>query len=366
MRMLSVALLTALYFTGFSQNNFAPGFIVKNNGDSVKGYIEQGNEAKIFEKVNFKSDLTQNATQYLTATDISSFGFFGGNTFKKIAYTDPTENKQYVTFAKYLLKGYNSLYTFSRDDRTYFLIKNQQDSTYLLYDDIYTSTGSYTQTGNFRNVLLFVASGCGNLRNQITQLSYTEGEMLGLVAKINNCVAPSVANEVLYKKPKTELHVYGYAGGMYLGSNHEFTGRLIAKFTLPSVDKKTSLNVGVNFMQNYKTQYVYIAYEGNYLGTKTKQTVTNNIVSIPFTLQYYFTTGKVRAYFDAGFCYIFRNESGVLDEFRNPTTTNDNGPTYVIGAGIDYFVSNNLFIKADWRQEYMLHYPTIGISYFFK
>lgn len=359
-------LLSFVYCVASAQSNFKPAFIVKNNGDTLKGFIEQGNEGKISSKVSFKTDVNEKTVQTFTVDDITAFGFDDGNTFKKIEFNNTLENKQQANFGECLLSGYYSLYYFLKDEHGYYVVKSRQDSTYLLYDDMYTTTGSYVQAGNFKNILLFLATGCDNLKNRVQQLGFSEKEVVGFVTDVNKCVAPTETSTALYKKPKTENHIFAYAGGMYVGKGHEITGRVITSFTIPAIDRRTSINIGINYMQHSQSKDVYIPYLGNIYGNTTPETIVTNTVSIPVTIEYRFTDGKIQPYFGAGVCYIFRHQSGELNQDRKPTSFSDSGPTYVITAGIDYTPVKNLAIKAEWRQEYGSHYPTLGIAYFFK
>lgn len=367
MRFASLLILVlALSLYASAQDTFKPGYIVKNSSDTVKGFIEEGDESKISGIVTFKKNLSETAAQSFTVADIKAFGFEGGNTFRKIAYTDP-DNKPTENFAKSLLKGYYNLYDFLKQDRRFYIIKNQQDSSYLLYDDYFTSSGSYVQYGNYRNVLVFICgSGCEKLKDRATQASFNDGALIDFVKQVNACVAPSSQSEVLYIKPKMETRFFVYAGGMTFGKKHELTGRVNARFTLPSVDRKTSLNLGVNYMQHFEDKDIYIPYAGNYNGAKTNEKVTTNYVSINATFNYYLTNGKVRPYFDGGFGYSIRNQSGELNFERQPTTHNDKGLTYVAAIGVDVNITPSLFIKAEWRQETVAHLPTVGIAYFFN
>jgi len=236
-----------------------------------------------------------------------------------------------------------------------------------MYDDIYTvPSGIVLQTGNFKNVLAFAAGSCDKLRNRVQEIGYNETDVLAFLRDINACVSPATGNDVLYKKPETEIHVYAYVGGIDVGAGYEVTGRLIAKFTLPSTDKRTALNIGVNFMRNYKTKTYHYFYSGLSSVITAKSNVANNMISVPITIEYDFATGKIRPYFDGGICFNRNNQSGQLDQYLNPLpTSTSNGFSFVAALGVDYMASTNLLIKAEWREEYLLHYPTIGVAYTF-
>jgi hypothetical protein len=355
-------------FASFGQNSFKQAFIVKNTGDTVKGYIEEGYENKISETVTFKKDMSQRDAQYLTVADVVAFGFDGGNTFKKVTYTDPADGQKAASFAKFLVSGYYKLYDFLKNDKRFFIIVTPQDSTYLLYEDEYSSTGAITLSGNYKNVLMFVASGCEKFRKRAEDVNYSEGEVLDFINKVNNCVSPSTQNEVLYKKPKGETHVFVYAGGFYIGSDYDVTGRIMAKFTLPSVDKRLALNVGVNFMAQHKNEKFYYSYSGAVSSTDYKTAlVSTQFVSVPLAIQYYLATGKLRPYVEAGLSFLSSKISGELSSNLSTVLpeTDYTGISLVGAVGVDYVLQKHLIIKAEWRYEYVLHYPTLGVAFSF-
>jgi hypothetical protein len=75
----SVLLMLALVMscTAFSQGTFKPAYIVKNSGDTVRGYIEEGNENKISATVSFKKNIVETSAQSFTVADLIAFGFDG-------------------------------------------------------------------------------------------------------------------------------------------------------------------------------------------------------------------------------------------------------------------------------------------------
>lgn len=360
---LAPLLVMMLPMLSFAQNSFKPGYVVTNNADTVKGYIEEGNENAISEKFVFKKDPTDKTTQKYTPADAAGFGFYGGNRFIRVTIDNPVEKQPNTVFAKALLKGYNQLFTYVKTDRRYFIIKTQQDSTYLLYDDFYTYSGSDIQSGNFKNVLMLISKNCDKLKIQLERLNYSESEILSFTKQANNCVAPGSKSEELYVKPQGQVHFTAYAGGIYLGEQTMFSAKLQARYTLPSVDKKNSLNAGLHFLNMHKTQNYHNSYGGVTGGRSVDATVTTQMVSVPVTLQHYFTTGHFRPYLEAGFCYVMAKISGEL----NPNLTlmnpyNQNTFDIAAAAGVDYNITPNIGLKAEWRYEYTLLLPSIGVT----
>jgi hypothetical protein len=345
----------------FSQSDFKPGFIVKSNGDTLKGFLESIESKKISDKISFTTNSLSKPTTFTTA-DIKSFGYNGENIFRKVVYNSPFDLTQNEQFAKLLSLGYYSLYTFWKKDILYFIIKTPEDSCHFLFDDDRNSNGYINQKGNFQNELLFFSQSCNDLKQTIERLNYTEADLIKYVDKLNKCISPSTANIIVYKKEKSKLNIYAYAGGMYLSSGHEYTGSVIGKITVPAVDKNLALNFGINYMAHQTTELVDVMYYGN----KKEQTVNKNIISVPLSIQYYFTKGVIRPYLDAGITLDYFSNDGELTFYGKKINETAFGPAFTAALGIEGYVTQRLFIKADFRYELFVHYPTIGIAYNFK
>ena len=54
MRLLLAPILLILAFNSFAQDNFLEGYILKNNGDSLRGYLRKDVDWKLSEGVQFK------------------------------------------------------------------------------------------------------------------------------------------------------------------------------------------------------------------------------------------------------------------------------------------------------------------------
>jgi opacity protein-like surface antigen len=262
-----------------------------------------------------------------------------------------------------MLNGYYQLFSFLRSDRQYYAIKVRNDSTYLLYDVDYTGTGVVKQEGNFKNILLFLCRNCPELKGKIDYLSFTDPDIINYLKALNRCVSPSTESDVVYKREKSKLNVFLYAGGMAYSDKHEITAKAIARFFIPGLDGKTSVNVGINYMQNFEKSLVDVYY----IGYKMNQEVTVNMFSVPLSIQHNFTKGKIQPYIDAGLSLVYKKGSGAIDFGGRPIEERDKtGVGFTAAIGLDGNITKSLAIKAEWRYELLLHLPTVGIAYTFR
>ena len=284
-------------------------------------------------------------------------------TIQKISFMSSPDQNRTELFAKKLLEGYYQLFSFTRFERPYYFIQVEKDSSYVIYDVNYTGTGVIKEEANYKNVLLFLSRNCPELKDKIEYLSFSQPGLVNYVKALNKCVAPSSKSDIVYKKEKAKLNVYVYAGGMSFKDKHEITAKAIARLFIPGLDGKTSVNTGINYMQNFERTYVDVYYEGN----KTKQEITINMYSIPFSIQHNFTKGIIQPYLDAGFSLVYKKATGGIDYGNRPIEDrNKTGIGFTAAVGVDGNITKNLAVKAEWRYELVLHLPTIGIAYTFK
>lgn len=345
-----------------SQNNFKPGFIVKANGDTTRGFVEPIETKKINNKVSFALTGIAQPASYTTA-DLKAFGYDNENTFEKVVYNNPFDSSYNERFVKVLIRGYYTLYTFWNNDIKYFIVKTPENIYHFLSDIDMASSGFVHQQGNYKNELLFLSISCNELKPEIDGLEYTDNTIIKYVSKLNKCVSPATSSNVVYKKEKSKLNVYAYAGGMVLGKGHEFTGKILGRLTVPSVDKNLSLNFGINYMNYQKTSLATLVWSG-YPYTK-EQTANKTIISIPLTIQYYFTNGFIKPYIDAGLSLDYFKRDGELLANGHELKESKFGPAFTAAFGIDGFITSKLSVRADYRYELFLHYPTVGVSYIF-
>ena len=348
-------LLCILFFcvvnTTFSQSDFVKGYVILNNSDTLNGFLNQDIENNLSKHVAFSDNENGNPVKEYSSTDIQAFYFNGGNLFESISITD-VNGLPAVYFAKYILKGYYNLYSFRRNDVQYFIIKHE-DTTYLLYDDIVFPSGTLDTKGNYRNQLLFLSRSCGNLTGQVPQLSYSENVLTGFVHKINDCVAPGNTSSTIGVKTRSKVDFYVYAGGLPLGDKYEYTGRALARISIPSVSKTTFINAGISYMSTKKPEEVY----------NKKVDFLTNMFNVGLTIQNNFTTGVIQPYIELGIGLSSTKTKDMSKE--NAQFESHTSADLIAAVGIEGYVTKKLAIKADWRYELMLHYPVIGIAYFF-
>jgi outer membrane protein W len=352
-----LVILCLLYSYLPAQQIFDSGYIIRLNRDTVKGFIKADLESDLISVVKFKNDEGSVLKEFGPA-DLLGFGI-GKDIYKSMRFLNTAEDSVIETaFVKQLVKGEYNLYAYRKTDRFFYLV--QKDTIlYFLYDEVSRSTGEIIQKGNFYNYLNLFAVPCEKLTNLVGRVGYNDKDMASFISKVDNCETPGIATNY-YQKPKTLVQPMIFAGGLPAPEMSQFTASFILHITLPRIDKKTSVNIGINYSNlirktEERSDY-YFLYD---LLTHYQ------IFSVPVTFQYNFTTSRIQPYFYAGISPAYTSRSTNTRNYNIPASDHDFGLAVVAGVGVQVRMLSQLFIRADWRYEVVLQYPAVGIAYQF-
>jgi hypothetical protein len=352
-----LAFLSLSHLTIFAQQNEEPGYIVENNKDSVRGFIEFTNEADLSISISFRKDVTSVMKKY-GPEDLSGFGI-GKETFKSMRFQNTAEDSVMETaFVKQLVQGDYNLYSYQKAEREFYLL--QKDTIqYFLYDGTNSETGVVFQKGNYYNYLSLISAPCGVLHHIYDRVGYNDQDMAGFISKVDNCeIGGSAVN--LYQKPKTLLQPTIFAGGFPVPGYGQFTASFIMHITLPRIDKKTSVNIGLQYSNTTDEAMARTDYYYSY-----KLITRYQIYSLPVTIEYNFTTSRIQPYFYTGISAAYSSKTNNSQSYNIPTSDHAFGLALVGGVGIQAMILPRLFVRADWRYEVILQHPVIGIAYQF-
>ena len=352
-----LVILCLLCSTLPAQQIFESGYIINPGGDTVKGFIKADLESDLISVAKFKKDEGSELKEF-GPTELRGFGI-GKDIYKSMRFVNTAEDSITETaFVKQLVKGEYNLYAYRKPDRFFYLL--QKDTIlYFLYDEVSRGTGEIIQKGNYFNYLNLIAVPCEKLTNLVGRVGYNDKDMAVFISKVDNCETPGIATNY-YQKPKTLVQPMIFAGGLPAGDMNQFTASFILHITLPRIDKKTSVNIGINYSNVTKKTEERSDYFFLYdLVTRYQ------IFSVPVTFQYNFTTSRVQPYFYAGMSPAYTSRSTNTRNYNIPASDHDFGLTLIAGAGVQVRMFSQLFIRADWRYEVVLQYPAVGLAYQF-
>jgi hypothetical protein len=359
MKLFGCLIILCLFHTSIiAQKNSDPGFIINQNRDTVKGFIETTEEKDLSGAVYFKKEINDAWKEY-HPKDLFGFGI-GQELYRSIRFINTiNENVKDTVFARLLVAGVYNLFTFVESSRFFLLQKDT--SIYLLYDEFQLGSGEIVREGNFRNYLNFISLPCDNLKDEVKNVGYSEKNIGDFVQKTNHCISGESSLVYSHNKQKLLITPIVFAGGLPLsGPNAQFTTNFTLRTTLPRMDKKLSLNIGVNYSSTtYKTA------ESEALNPDYQYYTKEQIFSIPLTIQYNVLLTRVQPYFYLGFSYGKIQIDNLATGFWVQPNDSYNSFNIVGGLGIEVRVVYGLFVRADLRFESLVKYPVIGISYHF-
>jgi hypothetical protein len=244
MKILNSPLLIVLAFllisiSTFSQDNYYPGKIINNNGDTISGYIEYLEWGRNPLKISFKKSENSEPTVY-TPEDLLAFQFEDfiyrsrtvtisnmprtaeQATFNNIA--DSTASKNFLLL---LIQADLSLYQLIDKKLTdyYYIEADSKTANELIYFKYYVnqSNGSRLLNTNnkYKGQLIYYLQACPDINPQIQKTGYTKYELFELVKEYAICAGLKIEYEYNFKQTFTtkskqkRLKIGAYAGGSY-------------------------------------------------------------------------------------------------------------------------------------------------------
>jgi hypothetical protein len=351
-----------IHFTLFAQKGFDPGYIIVRGQDTTKGFIEVSLNRDLTHSVKFKKGDNGELKEY-TPGDLTGFGT-GNDRYLSLHFLNTAQDSVMETaFVKQLVKGEYSLYSYSKDDQVFYLVQ-KDTAIYFLYDRFTSALGEIDKEGNYLNYLNLISINCEKINQTYTSVGYSEKNLADFIQKVDDC-SSNVKAVNYYQKPKSAMQSYAFIGG-FPPSLTQFTANFTLQISLPRVYKNIFFNIGLNY--SYTTKKEQARDYGNELITITNN---YNIISIPFTIQWNFTTSRLQPYFYAGLSASIYNETSDYGNYGEPSTPQPFVVAMVTGLGIQMRIGSQFYIRAEevcninGQYEMEFQNPAIGIAYRF-
>jgi Outer membrane protein beta-barrel domain len=359
--LLSFLLLTSYFL--FGQSTYKKGYIINNNGDTVKGYIREDEEEKLARSIDFKDQT--GVIKMLSVGDIKEFGFEGEGNFRLVSYVDPLDSlKRKTHFAKLLLEGTHKLFSFRRKDVLNFIVVNK-DTSYLLYDDVKSEYGDIFEKGNYQSLLSFFSRECPKISSKAANVNFSEESLLSFFVSLEKCKGNTNNTVVYHSTSKAQKNIILSAGGLAVDKRTEIAIQALGQFVLPTVSRKSSLLAGVVFLRSTHestTTYTLVEDHSKY---------ETQVFEIPVMFRYDILQKVVQPYIYGGAGAAFRKDKETMTrtslitadtEATGTTETSDFGATVLVGAGINIRIVKDLFINVDYRYDLYSHLPVAGLA----
>jgi hypothetical protein len=200
--------LTCNSFDSLGQGDFRPGYLIKNNQDSIPGFVSYGAEKSNTEKCLFKESKRGDYTAY-NAEQITGYGFLNDKVYKSMQLPHETSpelpNKK--VFLKLLVRGPLSLY---RYQKYYFLDK---DGLILIPPpvDKIVETSSGRVVKQDRRYVDIINSFIDHADITANRSAYSEDDLTALIEKYNHSLGYTAI------APKNSKPAVSLSGGLLGG-----------------------------------------------------------------------------------------------------------------------------------------------------
>jgi len=229
-RKIGLLVLSLLIFqSSFSQENFLPGYVIKNNSDTLSGYIDYRDWEKNPDKINFVSQLGKSPNVF-TFNEISEFKV-GDEIYVRgivdievspiqVEYLTDSPQIQLgrdTTFLQTLVKGPKSLYYYRHPlGRDYFYIKGESGYDLLLYKKyVKKNDGSpkIIESKKYAGQLTLYLNDCEAIQDKLTRVSYKKKSLSDLFESYYKCTGSELTFEKEIDKGHAEIGLL--AGASY-------------------------------------------------------------------------------------------------------------------------------------------------------
>ena len=207
----------------YSQENYIPGYVIKNNADTIFGFVDYRNWEINPDRIKFKTNIENNPVSY-TPMDINEFKvrdeiYVSGIVNAEVTptQTDKLEFNPHVKikvetiFLQTLFQGKKSLFFYKNSvGRENFYIKQDTGFVLLLYKRYLTDReGKYYPTENktYLGQLTFYLNDCSTIKSKLENTSYNKKSLIKLFQYYYGCSQSDIVFQKEIEKVHTEIGI---------------------------------------------------------------------------------------------------------------------------------------------------------------
>ena len=333
MKLFLVALLAALPVSIFAQSNFHQGYVIKNNGDTVKGYIDYREWERTPKTIQFKVDETDKNILDFDPQTIKSFEIAGMEhyiSYSGLISMDQTNFPDLPTgldtnkmlshvFLRQLTTGkYLTLY-YQKDDvkKRFFIAETNGPVTELKYYQYYSDEHNVTESAHYKGQLGYYinryATGNENLIRMTERIQFTQADLQRIVDKINGHTGET--NSKVHRKDSRFFAGIGVNYTQTLYDLAGYTGSYLeasSAKTYPKLSAGFDIFINPNVQQTLLRAEVSVSYVNPSFILLDGEVYTFNQYTVGVTPQILFNIynkDSFKVYIDGGISFNFSTYS---------------------------------------------------------
>ncbi len=363
----------------WSQENFKPGYIIKNYVDTVHGYVDYRNWDRNPDIIHFKTNL-EDAVLSFNPLQITEFGvnndiYLSGIIDAEISplHESRLEDNPYThlrtdtTFLQTLFKGDKSLYLYKNaDGRENFYIKKDTALELLIYKRYikkHDEKQIITENRSYIGQLAIYLNDCEKIHSKLSSVAYKQNSLIKLFQEYYKCLPLEVAFK---KEPKKTNVILGGLAGVSLNTlefESDYLNDLSGATYDPSINFSAGLFFDILLPGNLKrwsvyNEILYTSYfiEGvyeefhneNYYST-TSIDIGYSFIRLNNLIRYKYPLGPLFLFVNGGmsngFSFNETNDKKIETNFYSVEKTTEepamietrkHEQAYVLGAGLTY------------------------------
>lgn len=372
-------ILCIVITNAYSQKDFREGFIIKNSGDTILGFIDYRSSAYNAKKCVYKANLTANSKTYYPS-DIRSYRFIEGKYYISETIGDSI-NKEEV-FLEYLIDGIVDIYYYKSNKKEAYYVNKDNTEIIELSNQQYEESSSSLFTDSYKwktkryiGILKYIFSDSSPTLSKAENISLSHKSLIN-IAKFYHADVCSDDNCLVFEKEIAPIKLeVGVLGGYkislirFVHDDFDFSfnpgSDIFFGIDINLALKKVSNKVSLQFEALYTSTKVNSNYRRN-----TYTGIEYNYANVDFTsilnsvsIEYNYPKGKLRPnmYLGGVLDYMISNRSEIIVENQTrqriltsnevlfyPNRSAQAGFIVGMGADIKVFEKSSLYIKADY------------------
>ena len=378
-RIIALVLALCATSTAFAQEDFLPGYVVRNNGDTLRGLVDYRNWKANPRLVDFKTNATS-SNQRFSPLDLKGFRVsdeyyesaivkteISPGSISKLDYTAGLQFQTDTVFLQSMIIGPKSLYFFeNRAGNEQFYIKKEADFELLLYKmylKIQDGKDVVARNNNYLGQLSLYLDNCPNIQPKISKLEYRKKSMEDLFHAYYDCTKSNIQFQkktenvqlepgVLLGASLTSLQFrsdeFDYLVNAGYNPSLNVTGGMFLNIVLPRNLKKWSVFTEL-LAVSYSVNGKYFAYtnENSYSTIYTK--FAQKKIKANALARFNYSKNKTVIFYNAGISFSLlstlentrHSEITFYNSYREVTDraingTRAGGMEFIFGGGIKF------------------------------
>jgi len=190
---------------GMSQISLLPGYVVLNNGDTIKGFIESRSSSSDRYRCYFRKERRGQSVRY-DVSEIKAFGLVNHKYLEAVEVKDANNNPR-TEFARLILRGRASLFSYHGQ----LWVRHDSLGVYSL---IYAGKTDVKGRNRVKGLLNFIVSDCRTQKLLDDEVTIADTKIESLLDQYNHCKRSPSIHVTSSKVPMIQLQA-GVMSGVY-------------------------------------------------------------------------------------------------------------------------------------------------------